>query len=171
MAGPPPPRDAVEVAGMLPNPGSWHASDDCVKSGSGRLVRIAWLMALMMACAQRSGQAPAAAPPRSNQVVLYLDGAERQAETDEQRQEILRALEDLRTLDPAALKSRRYANYENEPARWTLAELLRKYFVPRELRSIEEETLYRDAQSPAAREVVSRQIRALREGRQVFPLP
>lgn len=107
----------------------------------------------------------------SNQVVLCLDGAERQAETDEQRLEILRALEDLRTLTPAALKQQRYADYESKPDQWTLVQLLQKYFVPRELRSIDEETLYWDAHSPRARKVVEQQIRALRERRQVFPMP
>jgi hypothetical protein len=74
-------------------------------------------------------------------------------------------------LAPAALKQRSYGDYENKPGQWTLVQLLRKYFVPRELCSIDEETLYRDAQSPYAREVVEQQIRAIREGRQVLPMP
>ena len=80
--------------------------------------------------------------------------------------------EDLRTLAPAALKQRRYADYGNKPGQWTLVQLLERYFVPSlESCSIDEETLYRDAQSPRAREVVGQQIRALREGRQAFPMP
>jgi hypothetical protein len=127
-------------------------------------------LVLTMACAHGTAtpahSARAGAP---NQLVLYPDGAERQAETDEQRREILRALEDLRTMSPAALSQRRYADYEDKPEQWTLVQLLQKYFVPRELCSIDEETLHRDAQTPRAREVVEQQIRALREGRQCVP--
>jgi hypothetical protein len=143
--------------------------------GSATLAAIG--LALVVACTQRAGQ-PATGPAmpahaqKPNQVVLYLDGAERQAETDEQCQETLRALGDLRTLDPETLKRKRYADYENRSGRWTLVQLLQKYFVPPELRSIDdEEAFYRDAASPHAREVVDQQIRALREGHQVFPTP
>ena len=114
---------------------------------------------------------PSPLPEEKNEVVLYLDGAERQAETDDQRAEILRALEDLRTLDPVALEKQRYADYGGVPGQWTLAGLLQKYFVPRELRGIDEDALYRDAQSQKARDVIEKQIRALREGRQVIPIP
>lgn len=161
-----------------------HNGDGVQSSGMrSRLVGISsraknWLaglsLVLTVACAHRSSEKTSAAATESqktNQVVLYLDGAERQAETDEQRQEILRALEDLRTLAPRALKQQRYADYENRPAQWTLVQLMQKYFVPRELRLIDEEMFYRDAQSPRARDVVGQQIRALREGRQVVPLP
>jgi hypothetical protein len=145
-----------------------HVKDGAVLVGIG--------LVLTTACAQGTGQgktgpATPAKAQEPNQVVLYLDGAERQAETDEQRQEILRALEDLRTLEPAGLKQRRYADYENQPGQWTLVQLLQKYFVPREPCAIDDETFYRDAQSQHAREVIEQQIRALREGRQVFPMP
>src|SRR5664279_4003636 len=129
-------------------------------------------LVLTVACAHgTAGPADPVAAQETNQVVLYLDGGERQVETDDEPQEILRALEDLRTLAPAALRQRRYTDHGNKPGQWTLVQLLKTYFVPRELCSIDEETLYRDAQSPRAREVVEQQIRALREGRQVFPMP
>lgn len=148
-----------------------------VVSSVGAISRMLAGIAVLVAAAcahdvARGNRAPANSSARHelNQVVLCLDGAERQSETDEQRQEILRALEDLRALDPATLKRRRYADYDNTPGRWTLVELLRKYFVPRKPCSIDE-TLYVDAQSKRAREVVEQQMRALREGRQVFPTP
>jgi len=135
------------------------------------------LMSLLVlfgpACAQREGgvRSGTTGPEKQNEVVLYLEGAERQAETEEQQRELLRALEDLRTLSAATLKGKRYADYQNVPGKWTLAELLQKYFVPRQLHRIHEESLYRDAQSPGAREVIDQQIRALREGRQAYPPP
>jgi hypothetical protein len=125
------------------------------------------------ACASRGATAPqhATQPGRPNEVVLYLGGAERQAENDQQEREILRALEDLQTLDPPTLKTKRYANYQSVPDQWTLATLLHKHFVPREPHHIDEEALYRDAQSPEGRQVIQRQIRAIREGRQDTQAP
>jgi hypothetical protein len=109
---------------------------------------------------------PAVAP---NEVVLYLQGAERQAETDAQEAEILRALEDLQTLTPAELRVRRYADYALQPQQWSLGHLLQKYFVPPRVRSLDEDALYRDAQDPTARAVIEEQIQAIHEHRQVVP--
>jgi hypothetical protein len=128
---------------------------------------------VIAACAHDGARGSAAYHPEShepNQVVECLAGAERQAETDEQRQEILRALEDLGTLDPATLKQRRYADYDNTPGQWTLVQVLRKYFVPQKPCAIDE-AIYLDAQSKAARDVLEQQMRALREGGQVLPPP
>jgi hypothetical protein len=151
---------------------SWVVRSIRIGQQKGLTVLTSIGLLLTVACAHgTAGPAAPATAQKTNQVVLYLDGAERQAETDEQRREILRALEDLKTLAPAALAQRRYADYENKPEQWTLVQLLQKYFVPRELCSMDEETLYRDAQSPRAREVVEQQIRALREARQIFPMP
>ena len=137
------------------------------------ILLVSLLVFFVPACAQReAGVRPSTTgPEKQNEVVLYLEGAERQAETEEQQRELLRALEDLQTLDAATLKGRRYADYQNVPGKWTLAELLQKYFVPRQLHRVHEESLYRDAQSPGAREVINQQIRALREGRQASPPP
>ena len=136
---------------------------------------VAAYVILLAACAPHPGpttKGPAAASekPTPNQIVGFLEGAERQAETDDQRGEILRALEDMRTLDAKALKQRRYADYEGRPEQWTVVVLLQKYFVPRQPTSLDDETAYRDAGTPAAREVIGQQIRALRDGRQVSPV-
>ena len=120
----------------------------------------------LMATVSARGQRPLRAdkPQRANEVVLYLDGAELQVETDEQSREILRALEDLRTLDPTTLKGKRYADYQNVPGKWTLDTLLHKYFVPPQLHHIDEENLYHDAQLPEARAVIGHQMRVVRRG-------
>lgn len=118
---------------------------------------------LLVACRQGAASpATVGTPPRVNQVVAYLDGAELQMETEQQAREVLRALEDMRTLAPSALRARRYAGYGMEPAVWTLRELLTKYFLPRDITTLLDETaLYQDAQDPKARAVVSRHIRAI----------
>ncbi len=106
-----------------------------------------------------------------NEVVLYLQGAERQSESAAQEQEILKALEDLRTLPPEKLRERRYADYALTPGQWTLGQLLQKYFVPSMPRVVDEETLYRDAQDPKARATIEEHIKAIREQRQTFRVP
>jgi hypothetical protein len=113
----------------------------------------------------RTQQTPV--PAGTNEVELYLYGAERQAESAAQEQEILKALEDLRTLPPEALRAKRYADYSQTPDQWTLAQLLQKYFVPSKPGSIDEAVFYRDAQDPKARAVIEEHIRAIREQRQV----
>jgi hypothetical protein len=106
-----------------------------------------------------------------NEVVSYLQGAERQAESPTQENEIVKALQDLRSLPPAQLKQRRYADYAMVPSQWTLGQLLQKYFVPTQPRAIDEDRLYRDAQDPKARAVIDEHIKAIHEQRQVFKTP
>lgn len=124
-------------------------------------------LALVAGCAT---MAPAAAPSR-NTVVAYLDGAERQAESADQEREIVRALEDLRSLPAAALAERRYADYAMSPARWTLAELVTRYFVPRSRMSIDPARFYADARDPRAIAVIDAQLTAVREHRQAARIP
>jgi hypothetical protein len=145
-------------------------------SAGGSRARVSFtLLGLLLftACAQGSvgalGQRPA--PSAANQVVLYLDGAEAQYETDGQGLEIIRALEDLRSLDAATLQGKRYADYAGNSGKWTLAVLLQKYFVPSQPRGIDEAALYRDAQSPQARAVIDQHLRRLRETLHPHPLP
>ena len=126
-------------------------------------------LALAAGCAAM-GPAPAPAQAR-NSVVAYLDGAERQAESADQEREIVRALEDLRSLSPAVLAERRYADYTMAPARWTLAELVTKYFVPRSRMTIDPARFYADARDPRAIAIIDAQLAAVREHRQAAPTP
>ena len=127
---------------------------------------------LVLACGPREATVVTAAKSlRPNEVVRFLTAAERQCETAEQQDEILRALEDLRRLSSSDLKRRRYADYAMVPDQWTLAVLLEKYFVPSTPHRIDEDSFYQDAQDPAARRVVDEHIRAIREARQVTALP
>jgi hypothetical protein len=90
-----------------------------------------------------------------NQVVLYLDGAERQAETDEQRREILRALEDLRDLGSGGAQATTLRRLPRQTRTMDSSPIVGEVFrAAVDACSIDEETLYRDAQSPRARGVV-----------------
>jgi hypothetical protein len=96
-----------------------------------------------------------------NTVAAYLDGAERQAETDEQRREIARALHDALELTPDELRERRYAGYGMNPDAWTAVELLSHHFVPTTPMTLEETSFYRDVGDPAARAAIQEQLDAL----------
>jgi hypothetical protein len=77
-----------------------------------------------------------------NTVIAYLQGAERQSEDLDQRREIEKALNDMLTLSPDELRKRRYANYQMEPGAWTIIQLLHGYFVPQELKGLDEARFY-----------------------------
>lgn len=62
----------------------------------------------------------------------FLDGAEIQAENQIQRHQIAQALKEMATESPAVLRDRRYADYQGNPGKWTLLELLKHHIVPRE---------------------------------------
>lgn len=125
---------------------------------------VLFAFALLVACRHgATSQTTVTAPPLTNQVVAYLDGAELQAETEGQVREILRALEDMRTLAPSALKAQRYAGYGLEPGVWTLRQLLSSYFVPHDITTpLDETSIYQDAQDPKARAVVSQHMQAIK---------
>ena len=103
----------------------------------------------------------------------FLDGADRQSETDEQRREILKTLHDLLSLCPKELLARRYANYAAEPDKWTAVELLHSYFVPVNpcmedgiqtfyiLKHTEE--LYQNSSNPDARKIIKQHIKMIKK--------
>lgn len=62
-------------------------------------------------------------------VVKSLSVADLQFETESQKMELIRALEDLRTSSPAELESRRYADYEGLAGRWPIWRILSSYYL------------------------------------------
>lgn len=99
------------------------------------LLGVAAVLALLAACSPRSDPAPPTAPASAlqaadNRLVQLLQGAEIQAETDAQRAELRRALQDLRDKPPAELAAARYAGPDGTPGQRSLAELLRAHVVP-----------------------------------------
>ena len=107
---------------------------------------------------------PAAARPASadrNLVAAFLVGAERQAETDEQRQEIARALTDALRKPISELRQLRYADYAGKPETWSLPQLLQHYFVPRSPVTLDDERFFRDLTTADARAAVRKQLNAV----------
>ena len=104
-----------------------------------------------------------------NTVVVYLQGADQQWETQEQGREIERALNDMLTLSPDELRNRRYANYQMQPGAWTTIELLHRYFVSRGLVYVDETRFYQDVTDPAAQAVIRQHLQDVKKSIPLHP--
>ena len=94
---------------------------------------------------------------RRNPVANYLRGAELQCETDEQRANIVTALNDALTLPRESLAARRYKNYQGQEGQWDLPTLISRHFVPDHAGAILGDHFYRDVKAREAQAVI-RQI-------------
>jgi hypothetical protein len=139
----------------------------CIETGrSARLAAClaACLLSLALsACHARPRMA--AAPRGQNVVAAYLAQADRQYETNAQRGEIERALEDMLTQPPEVLRNRRYADYGGTDYNWTAPLLIQRYFVPAQpVPGWNEKNFYRDVSAPAARAAIRAQLEAMHKG-------
>lgn len=96
--------------------------------------------------------------PKKNIVVLFLEGAELQIETQGQLQELEHALQDMLRLPPKQLRERRYSDYQMNEGVWTLTQILSAYFLPQRPLSIDFERFYADAATDAARSIVKKKL-------------
>lgn len=87
-----------------------------------------------------------------------LRGAELQAETDTQRAELRRALQDLRDLSPAELQAARYAGPDGTPGQRSLAEVLRAHVVPAQPAAIDIDALVAARAAPEGRALLDETI-------------
>ena len=106
---------------------------------------------------------------RPKTVVVFLQGADQQWETQEQGREIDKALTDMLTLSPDELRGRRYANYQMQPGAWTVIELLHRYFVSRGQAYIDEKNFYHDVTDPAAQAVIRLQLQEVKRSIPLHP--
>ena len=125
-------------------------------------MRLLLLVAGLIGSLALCGPTVAMADP--NVVAQYLANADRQYETDEQRTEIIRALEDMLTEKPEVLRVRRYADYQGNKNAWSLTTLIRQYFVPvQRMPDWSEDAFYRDVSKPEARQAIREQLSALKK--------
>jgi hypothetical protein len=104
-----------------------------------------------------------AATAATNVVAQYLNHADRQYETSEQRTEIIRALEDMLGKTPEALRTQRYADYQGNKNAWPITTLLERYFVPvRPPKRWSVDAFYRDVPKPEARQAIRQQLAAIK---------
>lgn len=103
-----------------------------------------------------------ASPYKANAVVQYLDGAELQAETDAQRREIARALQDMLKKPAAQLRAQRYAGDSGKPGELSITDLLRAHFVPTRPASLDANQFYREVRQPEARAAIRKQLESVK---------
>jgi hypothetical protein len=103
------------------------------------------------ASASPTAQVAASAVAVDNALVVYLRGAEVQAETDAQRRELRRALADLLERPAAEWAARRYAGARGEPGQRDMVQVLRAHLLPAAPLSLDTDDLKASAGQPAAR--------------------
>lgn len=118
---------------------------------------------LAAACGERPAPvaaAPAASAPEAtaDALVQWLSGAELQAETDAQRAELRRALQDLRDRPLAELQAARYAGADGTPGQRSLVELLRAHVLPARPVAVDLEALVAARAAPAGRALLDETI-------------
>ena len=86
----------------------------------------------------------------SNTVATYFTGAEIQAETDEQRAEVRKALADMLALNVDELKAKRYADFAGTANRRTVIELIANHVVPSVPHMLDASVFFADVKSPQA---------------------
>jgi hypothetical protein len=90
-----------------------------------------------------------------------LSDAERQTETDEQRREIQRALQDMLEKSPSELRQIRYPDYTGRENKWSVIQLLQHYFVPNPPSTLDEAHFFEQVGTPLARAAIQRQLDAV----------
>jgi len=99
-----------------------------------------------------------------NSIVLYMNGAELQIETMDQRQELQKALTDILTLSPEVLRQRRYADYQLTPNKWTIVEILQRYYVPPKRVFLNSDSFFKDVISKEAHQNIQKHLNKLTRG-------
>jgi hypothetical protein len=94
-------------------------------------------------------------PTRPRNIVEdYLNGAEEQSETDDQKIVIKRAFVDMLYEPVESLRKKRYPDYQMHPHKWPITEVLYRYIVPNPLISFEDDEFFRDVKKPQAQEMI-----------------
>jgi hypothetical protein len=109
-------------------------------------------------CGCGHGGTSSPAPDKDNSVAAFLQNAERQSETDEQRKEIQRALRDMLDKSPAELRQTRYPDYTGQANAWSIKQLLQHYFVTNPPAALDEQRFFQDVRAPAARAAIQHQL-------------
>ena len=122
--------------------------DDMKKPEAQRAIH-AWLDDI-----NREGVATSRSTRPRNTVEDYLNGAEEQSETDDQKAVIKQAFLDMLNEPIERLRKKRYPDYQMHPHKWPIREVLYHYIVPSPLISFEDDELFRDVKKPQAREMI-----------------
>lgn len=100
----------------------------------------------------------ASATEKFNCVADFLNGAEMQLETREQRLELQKALQEMLTVKPELLLKKRYKDYTMQPNRWNALNVLERYFVPNKRNHLEPNCFLSSISSASAHKAIERQL-------------
>jgi hypothetical protein len=124
--------------------------DDMQKPEAHRAIR-AWLVELN----REDVKGPGSTRPR-NTVEDYLNGAEEQSETDDQRAAIRQAFVDMLNEPIGSLRKKRYPDYQLHHHKWPITEVLTSYFLPDSSAGFENDEFFRDVKKPEAQEMIQK---------------
>lgn len=110
--------------------------------------------ALSAASAPETAASTAPAAEADNALIAYLRGAELQVETDAQRNELRRALNDLQALPSADLRAARYAGADGQAGQRDIVQVLRAHVVPTAPRGLDMTRLLSDRGTAEGRAAV-----------------
>jgi hypothetical protein len=123
-----------------------------VKKPEAQRAILAWLNEMNRGSVASSGSKR----PR-NTVEDYLNGAEEQCETDDQKTVIKQAFADMLYEPVDSLRKKRYPDYQMRPDRWPITKLLYSYIVPRPLIWFDDDDeFFRDVKKPEAQEAIQK---------------
>ncbi len=91
---------------------------------------------------------------KENDTEKYLKNIELQYETEEQKQEIIKALNHVLSLDEKELQKQRYKDYQGKANSWDLSTLMYKYMVPNSSGSVIGANFYKDLKSDKAQKMI-----------------
>ncbi len=124
--------------------------DDLKKPEAQRAIH-AWLDDI-----NREGVASSRSMRPRNTVEDYLNGAEEQSETDDQKIVIKQAFVDMLYEPVESLRKERYPDYQMQPHKWPITEVLYHYFVPDPLITFDGDEFFRDVKKPEAQEMIQK---------------
>jgi len=99
----------------------------------------------------------------TSETFKYFYKAELQYENDYQKQEIITAINDMLNLESEVLKQKKYCNYMQEPNKWTITELVYKYFVPDSEDKVLGDNFFSEIKNDDIREVLKEYLNELKQ--------
>jgi len=92
----------------------------------------------------------------------YLDNVEIQYETEEQKKNIKKALNDILTLNTEELKKQRYDDYRGNKNQWDIITLIMRYFVPDEKNKTLGNNFYKEIKKNNVKAKIKKILRSLK---------
>ena len=114
-----------------------------------RILTLIFITFLMISCQSLETKT-------DNIVMSFLEDAELQIETQDQIEELKKALQDILLLSPKQLRKQRYLNYQLDERAWKLPKIISAYFCSPKPYFINSEQFYSDITADVTRSTVQK---------------